>query len=953
MPDHTEPCRTLVESLLMVADTTLDLPDPLPCPPLDLLIALHDVVRAHMLSDVPYAARAARLAQHVAAAYPTDPLHWAQAHWSQASAMLYLPDYAGALAHYDSALAAYHEACKITAPQRPRRDIRAVHIVRVFCLSELGRYTEAQEAITTAEAWLQEQAEPDPYMQLTLLLNRSQLAGTMGQYTDMIVLADATIQLAEQLGFSDRAAQGWVNRANGCISLGHYPEARVAIEQAIVAATRAEESLTLARARACSVWLLHQQGQLFEALSELRAVTPDFAQAPGERATLLLEEATIAAQLQQLPEALHAARNAARLFHAQHMPGYSADAAMQAASVALRLGQLSNTQQLLASARRQLPAHGHALFDARIVLIETLLTIQQASRLSTAARRRLLRSQQQALMVALHTLATAQLALVLAEGQLIAAALDQALERPDAAIRQYQALLEHPHPAIRMQAHGELGRLLPAAQALPFLREAARLVVEQRRSLPMEEIQARYSSESVHYHMQLAAAALAIQDSDAALAAIWEAKAGAMLDLRAAGSNDQVIADIPVDTAKAELARIQRLMEEQLRLASHASAMAQHDTAQYHLHQLRQYEAALTTCSSELTDAARVLADRKGWQDIPERPTLQAALRPGMAALEWFQVDDVLYSIMISADQAPQVMRITEITTIARLLDRWNLVAHHAQGASQTHVEATIQQVLRALSDVLLLPWRDVLIPLQEVLLAPWDVLYQLPWTALVYQLATHVVVTLTPSAGLWAAAPPPLPPAIGPVRVLGFRGEGTSSLAYLDQELTAIAHHFPDAQIIEPASSSDLRLKPTPGLLHLASHGTTNPTAPLCSTIALADGPFLLLEAHRLDLHGTGLVVLSACETGTRPEHGDMVLALSGAFLCAGADMVIASLWRVSDQATAELMDGLYAGLAQGFNPAHALHTAQRALRNKYPLDWAAFQCWSGTSRTRLKQER
>jgi CHAT domain-containing protein len=163
--------------------------------------------------------------------------------------------------------------------------------------------------------------------------------------------------------------------------------------------------------------------------------------------------------------------------------------------------------------------------------------------------------------------------------------------------------------------------------------------------------------------------------------------------------------------------------------------------------------------------------------------------------------------------------------------------------------------------------------------------------------------------------------------------------------ELAAIARHLSHAHVSPAATAADLRAAPPPRLLHIAAHGQTNVAAPLCSTLELADGPFLLLEAHRLNLRGTRLVVLSACETSVRPDYGDMALALAGAFLCAGARAVLASLWRVSDTATGALMERFYAALAAGAPPVSALQQAQQDVRTIHPVDWAAFQLWAGAS--------
>jgi len=82
--------------------------------------------------------------------------------------------------------------------------------------------------------------------------------------------------------------------------------------------------------------------------------------------------------------------------------------------------------------------------------------------------------------------------------------------------------------------------------------------------------------------------------------------------------------------------------------------------------------------------------------------------------------------------------------------------------------------------------------------------------------------------------------------------------------------------------------------------------------------------ELQDLDLRGTELVVLSACETG-RGElaAGEGVLGLSRALVVAGARGFMLSLWEVPDASTRELMDGFYGGL-WGDKPL----TAEDALR-------------------------
>jgi CHAT domain-containing protein len=78
--------------------------------------------------------------------------------------------------------------------------------------------------------------------------------------------------------------------------------------------------------------------------------------------------------------------------------------------------------------------------------------------------------------------------------------------------------------------------------------------------------------------------------------------------------------------------------------------------------------------------------------------------------------------------------------------------------------------------------------------------------------------------------------------------------------------------------------------------------------SLAAEDGILTAFEISAMDLTGTRMVVLSACETGLgRVEEGEGVYGLRRAFQMAGARSVISALWTVSDEATADMMSQLY----------------------------------------------
>jgi CHAT domain-containing protein len=105
----------------------------------------------------------------------------------------------------------------------------------------------------------------------------------------------------------------------------------------------------------------------------------------------------------------------------------------------------------------------------------------------------------------------------------------------------------------------------------------------------------------------------------------------------------------------------------------------------------------------------------------------------------------------------------------------------------------------------------------------------------------------------------------------------------------------------------------------------------PLSGAPLTEDGILTAEEVQSLDLRGTELVVLSACDTGLgQGRYGQGVLGLQRAFHAAGARAVIASLWKVDDAATSVLMEQFYTNLwVKKQQKLEALRQAQIAVLN------------------------
>ncbi len=108
-------------------------------------------------------------------------------------------------------------------------------------------------------------------------------------------------------------------------------------------------------------------------------------------------------------------------------------------------------------------------------------------------------------------------------------------------------------------------------------------------------------------------------------------------------------------------------------------------------------------------------------------------------------------------------------------------------------------------------------------------------------------------------------------------------------------------------------------------------------------DGVLTALEVAGLDLAGTELAVLSACETGVGAvQNGEGVYGLRRALVLAGVRTQIASLWKVNDAATKDLMIDYYRRLQAGTGRSQALREAQFTMlkdpARAHPYYWASF---------------
>jgi CHAT domain-containing protein len=295
----------------------------------------------------------------------------------------------------------------------------------------------------------------------------------------------------------------------------------------------------------------------------------------------------------------------------------------------------------------------------------------------------------------------------------------------------------------------------------------------------------------------------------------------------------------------------------------------------------------------------------------------------------------------------------------------------------------------RALDALVTAPARRLIGPSGRVLVSPDGALNLVPFGALVdeegrFLVERYAFTYLTTGREILRFGAPAAPrraalvvgdPAFGDFR--GGADDGLRGLRSVDlrdveftplpgtrAEALAVGASLGGAEVLLGADATETAIKAAhgPRVLHVATHGfflaaAAGPTrlesTLLRSGIALAganarasgadDGILTALEAAALDLSGTKLVVLSACETaqGTAVS-GDGVYGMRRALVMAGAETQVLSLWKVDSGRTRELMRGYYARLAAGEGRGDALRDVQLAMldhdETSHPSLWAAF---------------
>jgi CHAT domain-containing protein len=372
----------------------------------------------------------------------------------------------------------------------------------------------------------------------------------------------------------------------------------------------------------------------------------------------------------------------------------------------------------------------------------------------------------------------------------------------------------------------------------------------------------------------------------------------------------------------------------------------------------------------------QTLAASRATQPLALHPVTLAATRARLPArtalIEYSILDHELAAFVVTHASATELHWPADTVALPVQLSKLSALL-----ASRRSSEDDLNTQLNAASTILLGPvMRALPIDIETLLIVPTQAISLIPFQALpipekgsvrgfasedanagLEDLATRTLlidrysVAYLPSASTLqflrpatsSASPDLFLGAIGDLSV-----EGWPALPGTLDETSAIQKLYPHATRV---TGSDFTHQVAVKALlehqevHFATHGLFEEQAPLFSALITAPSPgqpsrLSLYEVMDLNLKAR-LVILSACETDRgQLIGGDEISSLTRTFLQAGADNVVSSLWNVSDQSTALLMQSLHTHLRAGEPTALALRHAELQVRHKFPQPffWAAF---------------
>ena len=336
---------------------------------------------------------------------------------------------------------------------------------------------------------------------------------------------------------------------------------------------------------------------------------------------------------------------------------------------------------------------------------------------------------------------------------------------------------------------------------------------------------------------------------------------------------------------------------------------------------------------------------------------LQKHIPSDTTVVEYYQSEDTLYAWVIDNNNITAVKQELSKDKLRKLIEQYRKSLYldtTKRGVAIVEKETADFAALQSEAYKLLITPVEKLIKTKKICIVPYDILNYLPFQSLQdgkQYLIEKYAVSHLPSLSVLEYLRKTQKKDHYKILAIGNPdlNDARKDLPAAEKEVDMIRDIFPNTAVFKRDKATAAmvkRIAPMYDIVHFAAHGEYNAADPLSSCLYLAsgegeDGQLQVREIFDMTINAD-MVVTSACQTAMgKIGRGDEVLGLTRAFIYAGANSVLGSLWSISDEATSVLMKEFYTNI-KTMEKTEALRQAQlKMIQSKeysHPFYWAAF---------------
>lgn len=932
----------------------------------EVIAYLKERVDEEKLRDANHALHLATLADAlVSSALPT-PEAEALAHWAKGSALLHLSRYQEALDYCQRAATIYtalNQKLALIDVQRPM----------VAALRNLGDY---KAALVLA----QEARETCLVLGVSALPSLAGLEMNVGVIYKQLGEPEAALQayqrgreIFSKLGDTIEVARIDINRANILRMTSRFMAAKELLHDARRTLTQTgQHTQQIARVDAILGLLTHQSGRYQEALAHFENARRGFTGMETLIAMVDLRRCLIYSKFNMIAETINLALTAEPIFSQNGMFEEQALALYQLGIGYQLAGHYTLAEDYLSQARQRFEEQ-----EVRARIFELDYNLAYLAYLTSRfdkARQLASRLCQQAAPETWPML-VAQAQLLLAQCALIEAKVEEASDYAQAALT---LSLDYALRTPAIAAHHLMGQILERKGVLQGAWSQYQTAIQQIEALRLELLVDEFRIGFMDDKLPIYAAAVRLSQqimTPSELLYTLNLAQTAPLSYLASSPLDQSLED---DSMGSELQGDLTTLREEWHWYQNKLEEASNDSeASDILTRLREVEAKL----ADLTHRWRLHQTSSTTAHVafavaPETPegflaSIQQQLGPNEALLHYYVINDTFQALLVSAETISLQPNLSPTKPLERLLSGWRFHLNQTHLINQSPQTSLIlaQRHLKRFYQALIAPLAASLANISHLFIVMPPAWHDLPLNAFfdgqAYLIERYEVTYLSAPEVLHGNEPhkressQPDGKARRQALIVGHSDHGqlpgilraTHTVA---QKLSA---HWSTTVLVDEEATADKvqAASQQSHLIHLATHATFRADNPLFSWARLAEHRLTVGELYQMKLPQSPLVVLSACQTGQGQARGGGLLGMGRALLAAGALGVLVTLWRVEDEATAQLMVDFYDLLqshhqiegskaqAKALNPtliSSALRQAQQQAiaRQQHPFFWAAF---------------